>query len=223
MPSFGPINNAGTYMFVKTAKAVLTIPRFTATQDVDVCGNTVSHTFGASVDAKYRPDCTTLLLDYINFSIAATLAVGETGDAFTGSGLTLKAIQTFGDIGVANAAFTGAGYTPNGPAFEKKHTSGTFVEFTGTFSTKIAYDVCKAVIGSRNKLTIARYGFDQDTCTPKLIANVSATWLELDTDPADIATVTAQSGIGAGLVSLEAGGIPAIASWTALEGTTKVM
>lgn len=216
MPVFGPIQSAGTRMFVKKPKTVLGVPRFTATADNDICGNLRSHTFSASVDAKYRSDCDSLLLDYVNYSISATLAAGETGDAFTGSGIAITAIKD-----VSDTTFTGAGFVMVGPSFEKSSTSGTFIEFVGSYSTKVVYDACDAVIGSKNKISIAKFGFDPDTCTPKQLANATISWLQLDTAPADITTVNTQLGIAAGLTSLATGSMPSIDSWAALEGTLK--
>lgn len=218
MPDFGPINSAGTRMYVKTAKAILNVPRFTGVADVNACGDTVSHTFSASVDAKYRPDCASLLLDYVSYSISAKLAAGETGDAFTGSGLTASSVTAVND-----ATFTGAGYTVAGPSFIKLHTGGGYIEFAASYSSIEVYDICKAVIGNKNKLSVAKFGFDPDTCTPKQIASVSISWLQLDTSPADITVVTTQMGIAAGLSSLATGGLPSIASWGTLAGTTKTI
>jgi len=216
MPDFGPITSAGTRMFVKTAKAKLNIPRYTGIANEDICGNVVSHTFSASVDAKYRPDCASLLLDYVSYSITASLAAGETGNAFTGSGLTIATV-----VDVNDAVFTGAGFVIAGPTFIKLHSSGNYVEFAASYSSIEALDVCETAIGNKNKLSIAKFGFDPDTCTPKQIASTTISWLQLNADPASIDTVNTQLGISAGLTSLASGGIPSIASWGTLAGTTK--
>lgn len=216
MPDFGPIRSAGTRMFVKTAKAGLNIPRYTGVANENMCGDVISHTFSASVDAKYRPDCASLLLDYVSYSITASLAAGETGNAFTGSGLTLTTVADVDD-----AVFTGAGFVIAGPTFVKSHSSGNFVEFVASYSSIEAFDACKAAIGNKNKLSIAKFGFDPDTCTPKQIASATISWLQLNANPASIDTVNTQLGISAGLSSLASGGIPSIASWGALAGTTK--
>jgi len=216
MPDFGPIRSAGTRMFVKTAKANLNVPRYTGVANENLCGVVVSHTFSASVDAKYRPDCTSLLLDYVSYSISASLAAGESGNAFTGSGLTITTVADVDD-----AVFTGAGFVIAGPSFIKPHSSGNYVEFSASYSSIEAKDVCDAVIGNKNKLSIAKFGFDPDTCTPKQIASTTISWLQLSANPASIETVNTQLGINAGLSSLASGGIPSIASWGTLAGTTK--